>query len=81
MLYKDLFEYLNQEHGLTILESDALEIERIVLKNHENKQLMLNGVVGRSELLEVFIDFADWYKDEYKQHIPLGAINEFVKSL
>lgn len=45
MLYKDLFEYLNQEHGLTILESDALEIERIVLKNQENQQLLLNGVV------------------------------------
>ena len=52
MLYKDLFEYLNQEHGLTILESDALEIERIVLKNHENKQLLLNGVVGQSEQLK-----------------------------
>ena len=46
MLYKDLFEYLNQEHGLTILECDAFEIERIVLKNQDDKQLQLAAVSG-----------------------------------
>jgi hypothetical protein len=43
--------------------------------------LRIHDVVGRSEQLKAFMDFALWYKDEYKQHIPLGAIKEYVKSL
>lgn len=38
-------------------------------------------VVGRSGLLKAFMGFAEWYKEEYKQHIPLGAIKEYIKSL
>ena len=47
----------------------------------ELKNCSIPDVVGRSEQLKAFMKFADWYKDEYKQHIPLGAIKEYVKSL
>lgn len=57
------------------------EINEITLQEATKRILLLLDVVGQSEQLKAFMDFAEWYKNEYKQHIPLGAIKEYIKSL
>ena len=47
----------------------------------ETKQSDTPDVKGQSEQLKAFMLFADWYKEEYNQHIPHGAMKEYIKSL
>lgn len=71
-------------HQFGVSEKANYEIQKLfdkAIKEAVTEALRIHDVVGRSEQLKVFMDFAEWYKGEYKQHIPLGAIKEFVKSL
>jgi len=66
-------------HNSNDLKNPVMAGEYIAKKLKE--ALIIDDVVERSEQLKAFINFAEWYKEEYNQHIPLGAIKEYTKSL
>ena len=82
MKNKDIHEWLLDEgiNPLTTVTTEKGEYYLSdILEKHLTEQLRLFAVVGRSEQLKAFVDFAEWYKDEYKQHISIGAIKEYAK--
>ena len=52
---QDLFNYMKNEHGVTLLETDMIEIERIVMKSHhaQFETTSLDTLIKRVEQLKI----------------------------
>jgi hypothetical protein len=74
-------QYCN-EKGLMYIKPENTEIADYVNWLEAKIQaLRIHDVVGRSEQLKAFMNFAEFAKQEYGLHIPLNLIKEYVKTL
>lgn len=87
MEYKELIKHHTQlikdqnDNEWEVIETSDLEEICEAYHQHKLKLLGIANVVGQSEQLKAFVDFAEFAKQEYGLHIPLNLMKEYVKSL
>jgi hypothetical protein len=70
-------------HQFGVSEKANYEIQKLfdkLILEDRAEQLRKHAVVGRSEQLKAFMEFAEFAKQEYGLHIPLNLMKEYVKS-